>query len=462
MTVAHPPRSPFASGWYAVAVLALVYMFATIDRTILTTLVEPIQRDLRINDTEVGLLHGLAFTLFYATFAIPIASVADRVNRKRLIMVCIVAWSIATVCCGLARSFLQLFAIRICVGIGEAGLSPAAYSLFGDYFPARRRAMAASLFQIGAYLGMGTAILTGGILLDHVQHAPPVSLGALGPFAAWQVVFFFVGLPGLVAAMLVGTVREPERTRPPSTAATVAGFVPQLARALAHMRAHLATYVLHFLGFSLAGASLQIALLWGRPYLTRTFGLPPVEASTIMGVLVLVFGPAGAVCGGLISGRLQRRGQVDAPIVVGLVATVGMLLAGGALALGQQQVGIVALAAVLFCSSAPFGPATAALQRITPHAMHALVIAGYLLVFGLINGAGATAAVGLCTDYLFASKSLLGAAVAVVNTGCCLLAIVALALLRRPYVRTAQAAPPAAGGRDGAVDIAAEPAGAPS
>ena len=211
-----------AVAWYGVVVLLLAYTFAYVDRAILTVLVEPIQRDLHINDTQIALLHGFAFVIFYVTLGVPLGFVADRTNRKRLIVGSIAVWSLMTAACGLTSTFASLFAARIGVGIGEAGLSPASYSLISDQFPPSRRSSALGVYTLGIYFGSGLAILAGGLVVGLIGVQPTVTAPLIGVVKSWQLVFFVVGLPGLLVAALAATVREPVRRlspRPNSPAA---------------------------------------------------------------------------------------------------------------------------------------------------------------------------------------------------------------------------------------------------
>ena len=155
-------------GWYAVAVLILAYTFSYVDRTILTLMVKPIRASLHITDLQISLLHGLAFAIFYTLLGIPIARFADRGNRTRIIMAGIAVWSVMTALCGFARSFGQLFLARIGVGVGEAALSPAAYSMLSDYFRGNALTRALSVYTASIYIGAGLALLIGGALIASV------------------------------------------------------------------------------------------------------------------------------------------------------------------------------------------------------------------------------------------------------------------------------------------------------
>ena len=145
--------------WYVVSVLTVAYIFSFIDRQILNLLVEPIQQDLNLSDTQISLLQGMAFALFYTLMGIPIARLADVANRRTIIATGVFLWSLMTALCGLTKTFWQLFAARIGVGVGEAALSPPSYSLFSDYFPPGKVTRAIAVFTGGSFLGAGLAYI---------------------------------------------------------------------------------------------------------------------------------------------------------------------------------------------------------------------------------------------------------------------------------------------------------------
>ncbi len=197
--------------WYVAAVLTLVYAFNFVDRQILSILNEDIKADLGLSDAYMGFLYGTAFAVFYAIFGIPLARLADMWVRKSLISVGLFSWSLMTALSGLSRSFGTLATFRIGVGIGESSASPAAFSILGDYFPPRLRATAVALYSSGVYLGAGAALFIGGLIVDNWNRAfPDPSLAPFG-LKGWQAAYFTVGLPGLLMALWVWTLREPRR-----------------------------------------------------------------------------------------------------------------------------------------------------------------------------------------------------------------------------------------------------------
>ena len=200
------------SAWYAVIVLLLAYVLSFVDRIIMSLLVIPIQKDLGISDTQMGLLMGLAFAIFYTVVGIPIARLSDAKSRKIIVSIGIFLWSIMTAVCGLARSFIELFLARVGVGVGEATLSPAAYSMIADYFPEEKLGKAIAVYQSGALFGSGIAFIIGGAIVGLIVNSNATSLPFLGELQPWQLAFIIVGLPGVLMALVMLTVKEPKRT----------------------------------------------------------------------------------------------------------------------------------------------------------------------------------------------------------------------------------------------------------
>lgn len=199
--------SPYS--WYVLSILVLVYIFNFVDRQILSILANDIKRDLGLSDDELGFLYGTAFAVFYALFGIPLGRLADSWHRVRLMTLGLGLWSLMTAASGLVRSGSALTFARVGVGVGEATASPSAYSLIADLFPRSMRATALAIYSSGLYLGGGLSILFGGEIADRWNHAFPGG-GPLG-LVGWQAAFILVGLPGVLLALWVATIREPER-----------------------------------------------------------------------------------------------------------------------------------------------------------------------------------------------------------------------------------------------------------
>ena len=208
-------RIPSASGyaWYTVAVLTVCYTLSFIDRQILSLLVGPIKAEFAVSDTQVGLLGGLAFSLFYTIVSLPAGRLVDRLNRRNIIAAGVFFWSLMTAACSVAMGYPGLFLARMGVGVGEATLAPAAVSMISDTFPNEKLGAAMSLYGVGIYLGSGLALLVGGLVVQLVTQTATLTLPFFGEVASWRATFLVTGIPGLLVALWVLTLREPTRRK---------------------------------------------------------------------------------------------------------------------------------------------------------------------------------------------------------------------------------------------------------
>ena len=221
------PQSSLAYGWLTVGLLTIAYVFSFIDRYVLGLLIEPIKADLGLTDTQIGLLLGPAFAIFYATMGLPLGWLADRKNRVKIVAVGIAVWSIATAASGLARNFTHLFIARMSIGVGEATLSPCAMSIISDSFPPEKRSRPIAVYTMALSVGAGFASLLGAGVLTWAKSGGSITLPWLGELMPWQATFFIVGLPGLILSVLFFLLREPARSGGPSA---VGGSLPDMLK----------------------------------------------------------------------------------------------------------------------------------------------------------------------------------------------------------------------------------------
>ena len=401
--------------WYVVSVLTVAYIFSFIDRQILNLLVEPIQQDLNLSDTQISLLQGIAFALFYTLMGIPIARLADVSNRRSIIAAGVFLWSLMTALCGLTKTFWQLFAARVGVGVGEAALSPPAYSLFSDYFPPGKVTRAIAVYTGGSFLGAGLAYIIGGFVVDYVTSLDTVDLPYIGQLRAWQLAFIVVGLPGVLLALLVMTLREPARR---GLLGDQPGAVPvsiPIKDILKFLRKNRRTYGHHLIGVSMFVMLAYAILAWTPAFFIRKYGWTPGEVGLIYGFMLLIFGTSGVVSAGWIADALRRRGYTDANLRVIMIGALCATPFGIAAPLVDNVwLALALMAPFTFLWSLPHGIAPAALQPVTPNQMRAQVSALYLLSVNLIGlGIGPTF-VALMTDYLYKDPALVGHSLATV------------------------------------------------
>ena len=418
--------------WYAVAVLAIAYVFSYVDRQILSLLVVPIRRDLHISDTQMSLLMGFSFALFYTIFGFPVGRVADSRSRRNIISGGVLLWSLFTTGCGVASNFLQMFLMRVGVGVGEAALSPPAYSLISDYFPPRRRALALSAYCVGMFFGIGLSMVLGGIIVPYTAAGGMVTLPLIGlSIFSWQLTFFVVGLPGLLVAALVRTVREPARLETKAAAGEPIGAV------FAYVKEHRATFAYHHLGTALMSFVAAGGSAWIPTFLMRTYGWSAGRAGLVFGSVVTVFSSLGLLAGGWFCGVLSRRGYRDAHFRLGLiVALLSLPIVILFPLMPSPGLAIALLIPYAFVGAAIHGVAPAAIQQVVPNEMRAQVSAMYLFVVNMIGiGAGPTV-IALLTDHVFHDDSMLRYSLLVGNTSAYLISAVLWWLGLKPYRRT--------------------------
>lgn len=416
------------AAWYAVGVLTLANICGFVDRQILSLLVVPLRRDLAITDTQVSILMGLSFTVFYTVMGLPIARLADRHSRRLIIGIGVALWSLMTMASALAGSYGQLLLARIGVGIGEAALAPAAVSLLADLFPRQRLSTAMSVYALGIFLGSGLAYGIGGWTVGltasrDVWHWPVV--GAIRP---WQSVFLIIGAPGLLVALLLATVREPVRS------AAQRAHVP-LAMLGAYVRANVRTLASQSLGFGLSATVNYGIAAWLATFLVRTHGWPVSRAGLLQGALTMTVGVLGVVSGGRVADALVRRGRVDGPLLVGMLGAAGMLVCATLFPLVPGVwLAVGLLVPVNFFAAFPWGAASAAAAEVMPSRLRAQGSALYFMVVSLVSGALGPTAVALITDRVFGDPAALRYSLAIV-TAAGMLGTLALLGYGRPAYR---------------------------
>jgi len=381
--------------WFTVVILLLAYVLSFIDRQILNLLVGPIRADLGISDTQMSLLMGLSFAIFYTVAGIPLGRVADSRSRRGLIAWGIFFWSLMTAACGLAKTYWHFVLFRIGVGAGEAALSPAAYSLMADSFPPEKRATAISVYSMGIYLGAGMAFLLGGIVITWANAKGDVTLPVLGVIRPWQLIFLVLGVVGALFSLVLLAIREPTRK------GVGAGVAVPLKDVGAYLLKIRKAVICHNFGFACLSFASYGASAWIPTFFIRTHGLTAGEVGIYYGSLVMVAGSLGIVFGGRLSDYLARKGHQDANMRVGLLSAVLTLMCNVVFLVDNMTLLWVIMFFNVFTVAMPFGVAPAAIQEVMPNSMRGQASAIYLFVITLIGlGIGPTA-VALVTDYVF-------------------------------------------------------------
>ena len=387
--------SGVARRWYVLLVLTLVYALSIADRFVMSTLIEPIKADLGLSDSSIGFLTGSSLAFFYVTAGLPLATLADRANRRTMIALALGAWSVMTTLCGFAQNYWQLLLARIGVGVGEAGGTPPSASLLSDYFTPRRRALALSVYSVGASLGsmMGS------------------SAGYASDAWGWRAAFYVLGVPGVLVAVLVAvTIREPERGRldaapaHPPAAAPAPAPAPRLAPARATLKdtlrfARVQPALLH----TWLGATVYTlwswGLMWWTPsFLVRSHHMSLGDAGGALSLMHGIGGTAVLLITMLVMGPLGKRDPRLVPWFVAATIVIGTVPSILAYSVASSHTALVMLWIFIPLSYAPFGPTFALLQNLVPASMRAQAVAVMLFCANIANLVIAPQAVGFASD----------------------------------------------------------------
>ena len=409
------------AAWYMIGVLLLFYIFSSIDRSVITMMVQPLERDLGVSDFQISLLQGPAFGVFYVLCGLPMGWLVDRVSRRWLVAAGVTVWGAATCACGLAGNVAQLFVGRMGVGVGESVLTPAAHSMISERFPKRRLSLAISVFTLGSVVGAGLALAVGGTVVHLVTTGPPLIVPVLGELRAWQAVFLLVGVPPIILAPLMLSVREFRRRAPAGVAVAPRRWGE--ARAFYRRRWRIALGVP--LGFGFTNVAANVMIAWGPTYLIRTFHWNAAEVGLRYGLVVVVAGAIGQLGGGAIVDWLYARGVKDAHVRYHIV---GLMVSAPALALGlfsaNPAVFFIGMG-IFYTVTYPYiGYAAAALQLFTPNNLRGLVSAVFLAIVTLVGSGLGPTSVALVTEHVFGDKAQLGPSMAI-----CILAAACVAVL---------------------------------
>jgi MFS family permease len=396
----YPARS---YAWTVVAILIATAILSYTDRQVLSLLVDPVRADLHISDTQISLLLGTAFAVVYGIAGIPLGFLADRTSRRNLIFAGVLVWSLGTLACGLSRSFGELFAARIVVGLGEAVLSPAAISLISDYFPPARRGFAVGCFLSGIAMGIGASILIGGGVLRLVE------MGALAatPLAGqppWRLVLLVIGAPGILWALAILAIREPRRRTEKDDAAS----------AHASSNAPTATWTLVipiYVVVALASLVDNAVGAWAPSLLIREFARDSAEVGIVLGLLLTAGFGGGVLVGGWLADRAGARGGWSRKLGVCLVSSLLILPVSFLINVGQYNVVLLSVPLYFALSGSVTALGFSAILDVVPNRSRGLAMAiSFFLNVAIGAGAGPTA-VAFASDRLFGANVGLGPAI---------------------------------------------------
>ena len=365
-----PARTPGkdAYNWYVVVVLMVVYALNQLDRSVINILGESIKRDLNISDTQLGLLTGTSFAVFYSLMGLPIARLADRVHRVNLVSIALLVWSSLTLACGFAGNYVSLFLIRMGVGVGEAGGTPPSQSIIADYFPHERRSTAIALFNSAVALGAFLGFLVGGYV---------------NQWWGWRAAFLVAGAPGiLVAVLLKLTVKEPVRGLVDGLEAE-AQIMPPLRQTLKRLFGR-RSYVLIVVAATCSIGVMFVATAWLPPLFIRLHGFNSGQIGGWLALFTGLGGGLGGFAGGALADGLKRRSplaEIYVPAAAALMTFPCLLVAVLARDTGVALAGTAGLFAFGYVW---IGPTSAMIHRVAPVRSRALAI-GFMLFFSNIT-----------------------------------------------------------------------------
>ncbi|WP_339707949.1 MFS transporter [uncultured Sphingosinicella sp.] len=427
---------PIPGSWRSVVLLTFASILSFMDRSILNLLVEPIKRDFLLSDTQIGLLVGIAFALVYVVAGLPFGWLADRISRRWILFSGVMLWSVATVGCGLARNFWQLFSARAGVGIGEATLTPCAHSLISDLFPRRSLARALAVYATGSNIGAGLALLIGGHVVVAVSAMPPIEIPFIGIIRPWQAAFVTVGMPGMLLALLMLTLRERRRLPAPLVQRDVGtpATMPEESF-ISLLRVQRRFYVPLLASFALIASMSYGMATWIPSLLVRRFDWTLDEVGFAYGMIILIGGTSGTLLGGVLADALKARKCADACLRVSFIAMIVALpcaLVAPIAPSGGWTLFFVA--PYWFLAAMPIALFPAALQEVTPSAFRARIAALSVFCVNLLGLSAGPMIVALLTDYLFAAEGKLNMSLLVMASVCMPLALLGAWFAGRAFV----------------------------
>ena len=395
--------------WVLLGVLSVAYLCATLDRIVISLLVEPIKTDLGLSDTEISLLLGLAFVLVYSIAGIFMGILVDRVNRTRLLGAGVGIWSLMTALCGLANSFWTLFFARAGVGIGEATLTPAGYSLIADSFKKERLGLALGIFTMGGAIGTGGSLILGGYAVGELSQLGAFHVPLLGPLHPWQLTFVLLAIPGLLIAIIVAAMPEPMRkiqqvvASDPGTASALSSFY----------RENKALLTRHHIATGLTSLVLWGGYSWVAPIFARVYGWQPAEVGFAAGMVSVIGTPIGLLCGGVIGDYLLRYGAHLRLWVCAVSVACGAICGLFYPLISNPTIAVLGFGAMVMFATVPVGVGNAALQHVVPGEIRGRVSAIYFFSLSIIGMLGPTLIAGT-SDLFFPFSSGIAYATAVV------------------------------------------------
>lgn len=422
--------------WWTVILLCTFYIISYIDRIIPSLLVTPLKQGFGISDFEFGLLFGGAFAVFYGLLGLPIARAVDRGNRKHLIFAGVVIWSACTFASGLATGFWMLVMLRMGLAVGEAVLSPAAYSMIGDLFPPERRSLPAAIYAAAGNIGTYGAYIAGAGIFAAISTPRVASLFDLSGLDTWQMVFFIVGFPGILVALLFfGTTCEPARSL------TAEAGKDDRKAAVRFFMSRGRLFGGLFIGASFITVIIFAYGAWAPEFLHRTFGWSVEKAGLTYGATGVVASALGTLFFTRLADRLVRRGRRDGLVLAAIsAATLGCLSASLAALMPSAELSVAALGVMIFSLSGCSNVIVISNQFTVPSQFRATAIAIMFMCTILIGLGIGPPLVAWLAETFFTGAAGIGPALALVSIAMLPPSTACLLMARKVYVVEAQTA----------------------
>ena len=401
----YPPRR---AGYSAVVVMTLAQVFAFIDRQIPAMLVEPIKQDFSLNDSQIALLGGAAFSIFYAIMALPIGYAVDRYKRVNVLGTGIFVWSLMTTLAGLANSFGRLFGARIGVAVGEAVMAPVSVSLVSDYFPQNKQGKPMGIITAGVYIGIGATLIGGGYLIDYLTDIGGITIPGIGYFKPWQATFLVVGIPGILISIAAFMLHEPRRLGLAQTPEKDSKSI----NIFSHLIKNKSTLIPMFAGLIFMALIFYSFTFWAPSMMVRTHGLSLTEVGFSLGIITIFSSILGTISSGAVVDYLRSKGRTDAPIRTAMFACIFAMPAICLAPIVENVVVawiLIGIYLFFISSFAPIGLlAVSGVSSNEVKGQMAAVHAFLMMAFGLSLGPQITA---FFTDFILQDESKLGLAV---------------------------------------------------
>lgn len=427
--VAPYPRA--VTAWAAVSVFALAQVMSTVDRGMIALLIDPIRRDLHISDVQIALLQGLAFAIFYVAVGLPLGFIADRLNRRRLLIGGVLAWCAATIGCGFARSFGDMFAARLLVGLGEAVLAPCAVTMIGDLFPPSRRGPPMALYILGSMVAVGIGSAATGSILKLAPTGVFDVVPLLRGLAPWRIAFMVLGAGGVAIALLVLFLKEPQRRGVVLEARQGLG----LKQAVGYLVQNWGVFLPFYSAVAAYAVGIGLAIVWGPAVLIRGYGLSAGGLGQVLGGAQFVAALLGAICAAMVIDPVVRRSGVGGKLrlsaliaVLAIPSTIPWVASAPGLAIAMT-------AEAMFIGALYGSTMLSTMTELVPSNMKGVSVSLYAFVVTMIGTSLGPLAVAQVNDAFFHDPKLIGRAVTIVGAGALILSALLALVTQRNFAR---------------------------